>query len=253
MKNLAILGLASLLLFAVAAGLSMWLNKPPQQTAADDGKDKDKDKDGKKAEKEKTAKGDDKVKPDPAKPDDPSKLAGDVKLQQQDVKRREARIERRQAQEAMVLQDIYAQREELDRIQKQLSDEMKLLSARADELDAREKVTRDDKKKSPTDFANPTPTKPLTELADPNEQKNVQRLAVMFESMAPDTAAKIIQEMADKGKMDTAVKVLRQMRERQAGKLIAEIPDPSLAAQLAEKLRLLKPAPVSGSPTAGGS
>ena len=55
--------------------------------------------------------------------------------------------------------------------------------------------------------------------------------------------AKILQQMADTGKMDTAVKVLAAMKPAKASKVLSEMPDSSLAAQLLEKMKSLKPAP----------
>ncbi len=238
MKNYLILGLASLLLFSVAAGLSVWLQQSKAQVAEDKEKDKDKDaKKGLKDDKEKPAKAetpkDKSADPIKASPTDPLGVAADQKLEGQALKNREARLEKRQAQVELILQDIRTQRDEVDKTGKQVANEMKLLVARAADVDAQAQP-------DPTTAKKPIFAEPRPPQADPGEKKNIERLAVMYEAMPPETAAKIFQEMADRGNMDTAVRVLVQMRERQAGKVIAEIPDAALAAQLMEKIRQLK-------------
>ena len=249
MKNYLILGLASLLLFSVAAGLSVWLQQSKAQVAEDKEKDKDKDaKKGLKDDKEKPAKAeapkDKSADPVKATPTDPLGVAADQKLEGQALKNREARLEKRQAQVELILQDIRTQRDEVDKTGKQLANEMKLLVARAAEVDVQP---------DPTTAKKPIFAEPRPPQADPGEKKNIERLAVMYEAMPPETAAKIFQEMADRGNMDTAVRVLVQMRERQAGKVIAEIPDAALAAQLMEKIRQMKRPAVTATTAGIGS
>lgn len=75
---------------------------------------------------------------------------------------------------------------------------------------------------------------------DAIERKNIDKMAAMYDTMAPESAAKIVQQMADSGKLDTAVKILAQMKDRQAARVLAELTDVTLAAQLLDKLRLFK-------------
>lgn len=247
MKNLLILGLVSLLLFSVAAGLSVWLQQTKTQATDDKEKDKpekkglkdDKDKPAKEEKKDKGKEAKDKTEP---KEDGPLTDAAEDQARRAELKRREARLEKQKAQQALVLEDMSALRQEVDRAAKQRDAEVKA-NAR-EELNA----TPDPQPKKPavlpTGFAD-RPTSPPQ--PDPNEKKNLDRLAVMIEAMPPETAAKLIQEMADGGKMDTAVKVLAQMRERAAGKVLAEIQDRTLAAQLVNRmLELKKPAALAG-------
>lgn len=240
MKNFAILGFASLLLFAVAAGLSVWLQQNKIPAVAED-----KEKEGKK-EKDKGGLKEPAEKPKPAeavKIKDEQLLANiELKAQQEAIKSGEARLEKRKGQVELILQDIRAQRDEVDQANKQVAAETRRLLALAAERDAQQKLDDENRKKLPkTDFGSATPLPPKpSDLPDPNERKNIERMAVMFESMAPETAAKIAQQMADSGKMATVVKVLLQMRERAAGRLIEQIPDPALAGQLLDELRKSK-------------
>ena len=244
MKNFVLLGLVSLLLFSVAAGLSVWLQQSKskevaEEKAAEQGTKKGLKEDTEKPNAEKT-----KTKPEPVPPkgDGPLSIAAEVKDERAALKRREIRFEKEKAQQVLVLEDLRVFREEVERLNKRLSDEEKRAVALAAVTDPVAPAVPT-APVPPPPFAAARPTTPPK--VDPNEQKNTERLAVMYESMPPETAAKLFQEMADSGKMDNAVKVLVQMRERQAGKVIAEIPDRTLAAQLVDRILEFK------RPTAG--
>lgn len=252
MKNLVILALASLLLFSVAAGLSVWLQQTKTQMAAED---KEKDKDAKKdKEKDKGVKDLDKEKPKPSAekvpPSNDEVAKGlEEKATKALLKAREDRLEKRQSQMELILQDIRLQRDETDKLNKQVAADVQKMLAQQADLDAQRKQDEVNLKKLPkaagTNFGTGTPLPPKpSDLPDPNEKKNIEKMAVMFESMAPETAAKIAQQMADGGKMGTVVKVLLQMRERAAGRLIEQIPDPALAAQLLAEMQKVKRSPV---------
>lgn len=241
MKNFVLLGLVSLLLFAVAAGLSVWLQQSKTKEVAED---KSADKAVKKGLKEDSEKPADKPKsqPTPVPPkDDTLGVAAELKDERAALKRREIRFEKEKAQQALVIEDLRGFREEVERLGKKVADEEKLAVARATPSDPPPAATPLTPPTSPPTFAQGRPMTPPK--ADPNEQKNTERLAVMYEAMPPETAAKLFQEMADGGKMENAVKILLNMRERQAGKVIAEVPDRTLAAQLVDRMLEYKRAP----------
>src|ERR1700689_3686699 len=106
MKNFLILGLVALLLFAVSAALSLWLNqanegegdkKEAKKTAA---KDKDKEHAHEKDDDLRPA-----IRPSPSiGPENAGKLAAQLQEQLAAVKEREARVDRRQAQIEILLQ-----------------------------------------------------------------------------------------------------------------------------------------------------
>ncbi len=241
MKNYLILGVASLALFAAAGTLSVWLQQSKTQAVAEDAdKEKDSEKKGLKDDKEKP-----KADPAPPKGDGPVAAGAEQKEQLAAMRRREERMAKEKAQQALILEDIRVQREEVDRLAKQVAIEATAALARAAELAAQPLPALNPV--VPAVFAD-RPTPP-----NPNEAANIKRLALMYEAMAPNTAAKIFQEMADRGTMDTAVQILGQMRERQAGKVIAEIADTTLAAQILEKLRQLKRPGTAGLTAGAGS
>lgn len=249
MKNLIILGASFVVLFVAAAGgMHLWLQQNKTTTA--DNKDPKDDKKGKEEPKDKGIKEPAKPKtPDkePAKDDDPAtKLA--LKLEKEAIRNRELRLEKRQSQLELILQDIRTERDEADKLNKQAAVELKRQEDLRAQAEALRKQDEDAKAVAGKGSgfgvgAAPLPPKPA-DLPDPNEKKNIEKMAVMFESMAPETAAKIAQQMADSGKMGIVVKVLLQMRERSAGRLIEQIPDPALAGQLLDAIGKTKRPPV---------
>ena len=156
------------------------------------------------------------------------------------IKERESKVEIRQKQIDLILMDIRSDREILDRLRNQIATELKLVSEKSGELD---------KKFAELDTERKQVAKSTSELGkgrleiEKDERTNLVKMASLYDAMAPENAAKILQQMADTGKMDTAVKVLAAMKPAKASKVLSEMPDSSLAAQLLEKMKSLKPAP----------
>jgi flagellar motility protein MotE (MotC chaperone) len=153
------------------------------------------------------------------------------------LREREAQVERRAQQVQIVLQDLQEQRERFDELVRQVAQEVKAVTKSLDQLAALESQA---KKKQETDEF---------------DRKNIDRLAAMFDSMDGEAAAPIIKQMADSGRMELAARILAQMKERNAARILAELSDNALAVQLVERVRALKypnGAP-GGGVTAGGA
>ena len=244
MKNYLVMGFCALVLFAISAGLSIWLNQPhstesesPKKGAA---KEPERDR-GRAAEPARSA-------DTPTEEPRPGTLR-DSALALRD---REARLERRQAQIEIILQDIRATRDSIDDLRKQVQTELKLSEAKAAEVQNRVNDLKEQKRAVDRNLADLQ--KRQVDL-ESGERKNIDKMASMYDSMPAENAAKILQQMADSGKLDTAVKLLASMKERQAARVLAELPDTALAAQLLDKMRGLKrapPPPVTGTPETAG-
>ncbi|HEX3314696.1 MAG TPA: hypothetical protein VHR72_07370, partial [Gemmataceae bacterium] len=62
-----------------------------------------------------------------------------------------------------------------------------------------------------------------------------------YDTMDPEKAAPMFQEMVDNGKLDMAVKIMSNMKDRPASKLLAQLPNQTLAVQILDRLKGLKP------------
>ena len=221
MKNLLILALASLLLFSVAAGLSVWL----QQSKAPAEPTKDKDDEKKKSAKEK---------PEPVEKDKSPKDKTEVP-ETVTPKERETAFEKRQARVELILADMRTERDDFDKLSKTVAAETKAAIAAADE-DLRLADLKNSQK------PNDPPKKPLVPFVDPGEQKNIDKLAAMYDAMAPDAAAKLATEMSNNGSLETAVQILAKMKDTKLAKVLEAMPDQALAAQIVEKIKKLRKA-----------
>lgn len=149
----------------------------------------------------------------------------------------EEQLTSRQKNLELIFQDIRAERAGIDdkrrqvaNLMKGVEDKMAELDSKVGELKQRQQQTSKEAtelKKSVSDF-------------DSVERDRIKQVASMYDSMEPASAAKILQTLADSGNLDTSVKILASMKDRQAAKVLAELGDASLAAQLVEKLRGLK-------------
>jgi flagellar motility protein MotE (MotC chaperone) len=254
MKNVLILGLLALLLFSVSATLSLWLNHPyaPAETNTAAAKA------GRKTTREKSLLEESDHDPEALKPaarpkghpcsEEVAPLAAQVGEQLSALKERENRLDRRQSQLDLILQDIRSERQSIDGLRRQAAAELKHLD---------EKVAELERKAGELEQQRQSVSKSTGELQrrqteqDEGERKSFDRMGSTYDAMPAENTARILQQMADMGKLEMAAKVLAQMKERQAAKVLAEISDPALAAQLLEKMRTVKrtpPAAATGSP-----
>jgi flagellar motility protein MotE (MotC chaperone) len=249
MKRYLAYGIAGCMLFAASATVSLWTQqqqlraKGEPETGGHAAKVGAKET-GAKASHE-TAKsegGGEDIRPvvrsgGPPNAEDTARLANSLRDRLKAVREREEQLGSRQKQLELIYQDIRGERNVLDELRKQVGDEMKALNVKLDSVD--HKFTELDQKRQSVEKSTADAQKQRTDF-DTSERKNIDKMATMYDSMAPESAARILQQMADGGKLDTAVKVLAQMKERQAAKVLAELSDASLAAQLLEKLRGLR-------------
>ena len=221
MKNVVLLVVSALSLFAISAGISMYLNTPAAG---------------------KTSRVPD---PEPVKPvsapaakadTDAVNMAAELKERLDAVKDREAKLAARQKQMDIVLEDIRAERTALDMLRQQVAAELKRAT---DRVGNRDQKTVEVSPESKAPVAAP----------DQSESPNVLRMAALYDAMAPEVAAKVLQQLIGSGRADTAAKVLAQMPPAKANRVLVELKDPALAADLLEKMKGATPAPV---PTPGG-
>ena len=242
MKNIVIIGLVSLVLFSVSAALSVWLQSSGKQTAATaDDKDHAKKKKGEGDHADDKGHGDEKEKghaDDKSHAAKPTDKPNELKPLAAGAKDAEDRLELRRAQMQVILQDMRAQREEFDKLSKKVAAEMKETMLQADAgLDARAAEL------SKAEQANAKTTADLKKSRvelEAEEQKNLEKISALTDQMPPDKAAEVIQQLADSGKLDSAVKILVNMKPRTASRVLANISDPALSSQLLERMRSVK-------------
>jgi flagellar motility protein MotE (MotC chaperone) len=223
------LALVAMTLFSVSAALSLWLNQSQQTAEKKDAEEKAAKRPGKDTEPP--------ADKDKEKPPRPASKLPDVSLPgagpteaMAAVREREDRLDRRQAQVDLILRDLQAERNAVDALMRQVTDETKKAAARAAE--------------EATAPAQPLPKKDTLDPA--TEQKNIGQLVRLYDAMPAESAAPILKQMADSGRMDTAVQILAQMKDRQAAQVLAAFGDTALAGQITDRIRLLRRAAPAG-------
>jgi flagellar motility protein MotE (MotC chaperone) len=176
-------------------------------------------------------------------------LAANLSRQLEAVRNREQHLNTRQKQLDLIYQDVRNERTVLDGMRKQVAEEAAALEKSLSAIEQKFQDLQQQRESTKDQLNN---MKRQTTEFDVLESERIRQLATMVEGMPPENAAKLLQHMADSGSLDTAVKILAGMKERSAAKVLAEIPDPSIATQLFDKLRGLKkpgPPPSSSSTT----
>jgi flagellar motility protein MotE (MotC chaperone) len=241
MKTIVGLGVLAIVLFTAAAGLSTWLT---MQKAANN----ETDQANKKKAREK----------DPAEPDAPivrptpiagaeaaEKAVRDANLTYAKARELELRVAAREKQFEAVLADFRAERDAVERTRRQLADELKLIAAKNSEVEKKLADLDDQRKqlaRGTAEFNRNT-----TQIRQ-DEQANLAKMATMFDAMSPENAAKLLQEMAGSGKIDTAVKLLANMKQTKSSKVLSEMSDPTVVGDLIERMKRLQPAPPAAGP-----
>lgn len=87
-----------------------------------------------------------------------------------------------------------------------------------------------------------------TGLSPEDQQANERQAAALIEAMNSETAADVIKEFANSGKMDFALALIEQMEERNGAKILDAINDPALLADMTSKLRERRRLKVSAKP-----
>lgn len=234
MKNLLVIALVSIVLFGVAAGLTVWLQTnqaKPTDAAHDDKKKKPADDHG---ESKSTEKGHDSH--GETKPPDPKAAGKDAD-----------RVEYRRLQLEVAAADMSGQMQDYDKVVKRAAAEMKVLLAEQDKIDAKlteVKQTEDRTAKIAADMQKGQGQSEDTAKA------NLARIAGLLEQMPPEEAAKVMQQWTDSGKTDTAVRVIALMKPTKATKVMTAFTDPTASQAIFDRMQALnltvpvtKPAP----------
>jgi flagellar motility protein MotE (MotC chaperone) len=230
MKNLLVIALVSIVLFGVAAGLTVWLQTNQTKTTdtahGDDKKKKSADDHG---DGKPTEKGHDDPHKDETKPSDPKAAAKDAD-----------RVEYRRLQMEVAAADLSGQMQDYDKVVKRAAAEMKVLFAQQDQIDAKlteVKQVEDRTAKTAADI------KKGQSQGDDTAKANLIRIAGLLEQMPPESAAGIVQQWTDSGKTDTAVKVIALMKPTKAVKVLGALTDPTASQAVFDRMEALNLTP----------
>jgi flagellar motility protein MotE (MotC chaperone) len=166
-----------------------------------------------------------------------AKMAASLQQQTESVKGREQELTTRQKNLELIYQDIRNEHRALDEIRKQLAEEMKLLQDKVAGLEVKSSENKQEMKKLSKKAEEISSS--LVEVQKVEEGR-LKQIGSAYDTMDPEAAAQMMQEMVEKGKLDTAVKILGSMKDRQMARVLAAFGEPSIAVQLLDRLKGLK-------------
>jgi flagellar motility protein MotE (MotC chaperone) len=168
--------------------------------------------------------------------EDTVKMATSLKEQRAQVREKEDQLTARQRQLELVIENIRSERKAIDDLREELDEVLREGEGR---LEGR--LAEVEQKKAELEIKQQDIDGRVTEMTG-SEKGNIKKMAALYDSMPADSAAKIFQQMVDTGTMDTAVKLLSNMVEKKAARVLAEMSNnsPQIAAQLSERLKNVK-------------
>lgn len=244
MKQVLIIGVLALVLFGVSAGVSWYLQQMKEASTKPDHENG-----SSAAPQPQPPHGSGgpplrsvvKPTPDP-RADETVLMANRLRSQEETLKKREQALTNRQKQVELIFKDIRDERAAIEELRKQLQEEVRAAGDKVEMIEQKSGAL--DQQRSETDKQMLELKKTMTDF-EMTEQDRIKQLAAIYDSMAAESASKLLEALANSGSMDIAVKILGTMKDRQAAKVLAEMKDPGLAAQLLERLRgLKKPTPM---------
>jgi flagellar motility protein MotE (MotC chaperone) len=168
-----------------------------------------------------------------------SQMAANLQAQQDSLKNREQYLATREKQLDLIHAEIKNEHKKLDGVRKAIEAEMALVQEKLESLEKRAGETEKDRQKAEVQMDE---IRRSTLEINNLEAKNLKQVASIYDKMDPAAAAQSIQQMAEKGKIDTAVTILANMRERAAANLLGELSkeDATIATQLFDRMRYMK-------------
>lgn len=242
MKNLIVIGLVGVILFGISAGVSWFVVLPRMAETEEiepEGDDQPDDATATPAMPQSVNAND---KPDAMpvslRPEIPVTVEAVTELAQSIMKKEgrliesEKQLKREEKRIGLLFEDLKQERKELTAFSQRI--DAQVIEAReAAELLKMEKQQLEEQKKTLSTLEQKTGTS----LADAKGEEIKQRAELMkswFEKMEPELAAKYLKEFADRGDLELAAQVIDNLDTRQIAKVLAEINDPPLVAQIVE-------------------
>jgi hypothetical protein len=236
MKNIVIILLSAILLFSISAGLSLWLNTPAP-TQKEQTKSARAEGNKRKEEPEEPAPAPEPaVAPTAAGPTEKTiQLHAVVEARARELDRREAELKKREQQMLLIVTEIRGEQKTLDELRQQINEEKKALQSLRTSID-HAMADLDDKKKAAQKAQ--TDLEKFRTPIEAEEGKNLRVLVEALEAMTPENGAKLIKQLADKGEMGTAVKVLAQLKGRNKAAIMDQITvtDPDFAGEIFHRI-----------------
>ncbi len=169
--------------------------------------------------------------------DEYGKANSELRRRIDEVRENERLIASRNQQLELIKKDIQGERAAIDDLQKQVAKELEAVRAALADLERETATVKGEESKNSKASQE---LKNRTTAIDKEDNDSLKKMAPFYNSMSPESAAKILKQFADTGKIETAAKILMMMQGKQGSKVLDELKDPVLAAQLLEVSKKLR-------------
>jgi len=177
-----------------------------------------------------------------------------LKAREAVIRQREESLQRTEAQHRLVLADIDGEQQEIKGLVAQARDqriasEQLLAQAQQERIKSEDvrKQLDEQKQKQEVEREKAARTPASTGSADDTEvdlEANVKKLSAVVAGLSPEVSAGMMREFANDGKIDLAVKILAELEDRDASKILDAMDDGQLVNELVEKFLLERESPV---------
>ncbi len=154
--------------------------------------------------------------------------------QQEALAQREQEIEQRQARLKLIENDLAGSRKEIDGLQALVQESVQRADQLLKDLEQQRQQFEQEKKDAESTMES---LRTQDDEANAAEATNVRKISSWFQSMPPEKAAEYLRELSNDGNTDSAVKLLENIEERNAAKILAAMEDPTLVVELTEAFR----------------
>lgn len=177
------------------------------------------------------------VRPRPMSIEELLRLGMGLNEREESLVRQAERLQRQESQLKLALADIKGEQQQIESLRMQVQQQLEV----ADGYLARIQKARDDLAADRTREEARFKEFESSRLEINSQQReNIKQLSTWIQSMEPEKASAVLREMSNDGRIETAVKLLSQLEERDVAKILSALDDAKLVDQFITRFQDLK-------------
>jgi flagellar motility protein MotE (MotC chaperone) len=177
------------------------------------------------------------VRPRPMSIEELLRMGMGLNEREEALTQREAGLERQETQLKLALADLRGEQDEIVALRAEVQQQLQA----ADGYLAKIQQARDDLSRDRAQQEEQVKAFESSRIEiDSQQRENIKQLSTWIQSMEPDKASAVLREMANDGRMETAVKLLSQLEEREVAKILSALDDAKLVDQFITRFQDLK-------------
>jgi small-conductance mechanosensitive channel len=177
------------------------------------------------------------VRATPASPEEIVRYGMTFQKREEALKQREEELRQERLRLKLVSEDVRAEQRELEGLEQQIRGKLVAAEGVLKQIGDQQQEMKKQQEEAKTELDK---FDKLQTQVDEGEEANIKKMSDWFQAMVPEKAADYLREMVDEGQMPTAVKILANLEQRDASKILAAMNDSSLVVQLVEEFKGLR-------------